>query len=338
MKIFHYVSVARSLLRVPTYLLLIMYLCVGIFAGIAVTATKPGLTELQALLFKAAVCALIIALWYINGTALNDYADYEIDLINLKGDADRPLVVGTATKPDLLYAAGMCALASTALAFYLGWQSGVIVVSLLLLNISYSIKPFQISRRGGLAPLLLPLGYIVLPLVLGYLLHAKHNSALFSMLLASFYLQFMGRIILKDYRDVVGDKKHGKMTFLLRHGNRVVCAVSAACISASALLLVLHIGHQLHAFKFALISLTAFALVALYQLSEVDSWKLQKPVIAAFGRAMTGVTAAIITGLITSTWTVPAPTMTFMAVVLVVVYTWSAREAFNYNTQLQAKR
>ena len=48
-------------------------------------------------------------------------------------------------------------------------------------------------------------------------------------LLAALYVGFVGRIVLKDFRDVVGDRLFGKRTFLVRHGRRTTCVLSAAC-------------------------------------------------------------------------------------------------------------
>jgi len=58
-------------------------------------------------------------------------------------------------------------------------------------------------------------------------------------LLAALYVGFIGRIVLKDFRDVVGDRLFGKRTFLVRHGRRVTCGLSAACwVVGSGLLVV----------------------------------------------------------------------------------------------------
>ncbi len=334
----HYFNLVRSLLRVPTYLLLIMYLFVGIFTGIAVEGLKPTISQLIIMLLKAAVCALIIALWYINGTALNDYADYEIDIINLKGDQDRPLVVGTATSPELLKVAFICGGLAVVSAGLLQWRFGVLLLFLLLLNISYSIRPLQISRRGGLAPILLPIGYVVLPVYLGYGLNANHWERLASVMIIGFYLQFIGRIILKDYRDVKGDKQNGKMTFLLRHGNKMVCIISALAIMASSIWLIYFAGLYLRTFRYTIICLLGFGLVTLYQLSQVSKWRKQKPIIAAFGRSMTGITAAVITGLIVYIWPLRPITALSMAIILMLVYIWSAQQAFSYNVSLLSKQ
>lgn len=338
LNIFRYLTITRSLLRVPTYLLLLMYLLVGVFAGLVVMNIRPDGSQFMFILFEAAICAVIIALWYINGTALNDYADYEIDLINLKNDPDRPLVTGMAKKHELLYVAGACGLIAIGLAAIFSWQYVALVTLLLLLNASYSLKPFQISHRGALAPILLPLGYVVLPFFLGYWLNSAEWSRLVGVLIAAMYMQFTGRIILKDYRDVKGDKKHGKMTFLLRYGNSIVCAVSATTITVSGLILVLFVGSYLGVFRYAIVCLVCFGITTLYQLSKVSAWPKQKPLIAAFGRAMTGVTTAMIVGLAVTIWTTPKLTTLLMAVALVLVYAWSAQQAFKYNVVLLSKK
>ena len=47
------------------------------------------------------------------------------------------------------------------------------------------------------------------------------------LLLAGLYAGFIGRIVLKDFRDVRGDALFGKRTFLVRHGRRATCRLSA---------------------------------------------------------------------------------------------------------------
>ena len=47
------------------------------------------------------------------------------------------------------------------------------------------------------------------------------------LLLAGLYAGFVGRILLKDFRDVRGDALFGKRTFLVRHGRGATCTLSA---------------------------------------------------------------------------------------------------------------
>lgn len=57
------------------------------------------------------------------------------------------------------------------------------------------------------------------------------------------YLGFIGRILLKDFRDVRGDALFGKRTFLVRHGRRATCAVSAGCLVTGNCAVVLAAQH-----------------------------------------------------------------------------------------------
>lgn len=324
----HYAAVSRSLLRVPTYLLLCMYLMVGFLAALSFQISTISLWTAS----KGLVGGfLVIALWYMNGTALNDYADYEIDLINLKGDKDRPLVSGQVQKNELRMLATSYSVAALGIALVISFPHAVLTAILLMLNYTYSIKPFQISRRGGLGPLLLPLGYVVFPFLFGWFLLDLHVIHIGYMLILALYLQFLGRIILKDYRDVKGDAVHGKRTFLLRHGNKAVCVVSASSILFSALILVTSL--QLGVMLFPVVVLTSYSLTMLFQLSQVNVWKKQKPILAAFGRGMTGVTSALIIYLVGEHWRFTAAQMALLTFGVTLVYLTSAQQAFAYNTK-----
>ncbi len=324
-----YTTISSTLLRVPTYLLLTLYLLVGLLAGMYFQGVSVQSLPFVPTAAKFACCLLIIALWYMNGTALNDYADYEIDLINLKGDPNRPLVLGLVTKEELRFLATSYGITAVGLAWLVSPHHAVLVGVLLILNHSYSLKPLQISRRGGLAPLLLPLGYVALPYFFGYWLVGGAVPSPAWILLAALYLQFMGRIILKDYRDVKGDAAHGKRTFLLRYGNSIVCIVSGTAILTSGLLLVFRF--KLGILGYVIVLFTSYALTMLYRLSSTKAWPHQKPLLAAFGRAMTGVTVALIMALAVSLWGLSNRETAAIAIALIMIYLWSAQQAFVYN-------
>jgi 4-hydroxybenzoate polyprenyltransferase len=330
-KLLNDLKIARSLLRTATYLLLILYLTIGYLLGLI--ASGQGMVDVDyRLITRLAGCAAMIAGWYIFGSGLNDYADYEIDLINLKGDVDRPLVVGTATRHQLLRVVLLSGGSALIIAGLLSLQHLLLLVPLLVLGVSYSLKPLQISRRGGLAPLLLPTGYVVLPFYAGFLL-SSHNYAnhLLIAVMAAYYLHFMSRIILKDYRDVKGDKAHGKMTFLLRHGNQAVCAVSAICVSFSTIVCIYALADYGKIFVYGLVFFLSFVLSLLLQLSKTTVWKQQKPILAVFGRAMTAITALTIMSLMNALYHFPGASQVGIVAIIVVVYVWSANQAYAYN-------
>lgn len=324
----HHVQVLRSLLRIPTYLLMLMYLAVSFLFGLY-EAEGQGITIGMSLEYVLA--CVVIAAWYINGTALNDYADVEIDQINLKGDTDRPIVSGQASRSEVLRAAVLSMLVALVLSAALSPLLAAIMIGLLLLNAAYSLRPLQISRRGGLAPLLLPLGYIVLPFSLGYFIHHDAASNTWLRLLLAFYLHFIGRIILKDYRDVKGDKAHGKLTFLLRHGTKVVTAVSALAITTSALLMISTLRPLLGDLAYLMLVLVSFGLGCLWQLSQEHIWKRQKPLLSAFGRSMTGTTALVLAGLVGALYDVSHASLTLGGLCIVGIYLRSALQAYGYN-------
>jgi 4-hydroxybenzoate polyprenyltransferase len=291
-------KVLWALLRPQTYLLMCIYVLLGIVYGLAVQGNSLSTfirTESTSLL--AVLGAL--ALWYIAGTALNDYADYEIDRINLKGDAQRPLVQGLLERKDLLH----YALGASAGSFFLALLTGRLGIiclfsALLLLNAAYSLRPIQISRRGGFAPLLLPLGYIVLTVCSGVLLTKAPFKTSIVLLIAGMYLHFMARIILKDHRDVKGDAKAGKRTLVLQYGNAVVVQIALALFVSSALLLLTTVRtYAGTALGFA-IALASGAVAALYYLMHEERWPYQKPLITIFGRFCSGMISVLIIGLV----------------------------------------
>lgn len=325
-----YIAISKSLLRVPTYLLLCLYVLLGLLAGLyyqPAAAGQPGLL----LTAKLLAGWLAVAFWYMNGTALNDYADYEIDLVNLKGDKDRPLVIGLSHRDELKYLAYVFGLCALGLSLALSATHALITAGLLLLNYSYSLKPLQISRRGGLAPLLLPLGYVAYTLSVGYGLNGWTLTPGFWLLAAALYAHFVSRIILKDYRDVVGDAQHGKRTFLLRHGNLAVCLVSASAIGLSTVLFMAAV--DLRFFVFPVVCLAGYAISILFHLSRRNQWQQQKPLLAAFGRAMTGVTVAVIMAFASWLWDFSPSQISLFGLVITAVYISSAISAHNYNQQ-----
>src|SRR3954451_16582622 len=181
---------------------------------------------------------VLVTAFVVYAVSCNDLSDLEVDRVNLPGDTRRPLVTGTAGARDLY----VLAAASAGLATLAAATQGLLALGLTLgglaLAAAYSLPPFRISRRGVVAPLVLPALFVGLPFVLGVLAGRQLRAADLAVLTA-LYVGFIGRIVLKDFRDVVGDRMFGKRTFLVRHGRRVTCALSALCwVSGTALLVV----------------------------------------------------------------------------------------------------
>jgi 4-hydroxybenzoate polyprenyltransferase len=177
-----------------------------------------------------AVRALAVVVGYLLCcVALNDLSDVAVDRINLPGDPHRPLATGTATSRDAVVVAVTGAVVALAGAAVTGVTAVAVVGVGLVLAAAYSLPPVRLAGRGAVASLVLPFGFVAVPFLTGLLGAGDHVTARDLGLLAGLYAGFVGRILLKDFRDVRGDALLGKRTFVVRHGRRVTCAVAAAC-------------------------------------------------------------------------------------------------------------
>jgi 4-hydroxybenzoate polyprenyltransferase len=183
---------------------------------------------------------VILAGWFIHAAALNDLADEEIDRVNLADARGRPLVSGHATRRQLLALGTTAGAVALVVAWAVSWRVGLVVTAGLGLNAAYSLRPIRLSDRGAVASLMLPLGYVAVPYLVGALSVQSGLGRHDLVLLVGLYVTFIGRILLKDFRDVEGDERFAKRTFLLRHGRDATCLVSAVCwMAGTATLLAL---------------------------------------------------------------------------------------------------
>ena len=174
---------------------------------------------------------------FVAATTINDINDKDIDTINHPKNQGRPLVTGAANIRDLYQLHFLAMILSLGFAFLISWEAvGIIAVSLLI-NYLYSAKPFRLSYQTYLAPILLTMAYVGIPYWLGLLISNAWFTDQDYFFLGALMTMFLGRIILKDFRDRKGDALYGKQTFLLRHGKTATCAVSVISILAGNLLL-----------------------------------------------------------------------------------------------------
>src|SRR5207245_2835899 len=115
------------------------------------------------------------------------------------------------------------ALLALAASFLLQWPAPLVVLGGLVFTAAYSLRPVHLARRGVVAPMLLPLGYVAVPYLVGIFAVRNTLSRNDLLVLVGLYAGFIGRIVLKDFRDVRGDALFGKRTFLVRHGRRATC-------------------------------------------------------------------------------------------------------------------
>jgi 4-hydroxybenzoate polyprenyltransferase len=179
-----------------------------------------------------------VAAFLVFSVACNDLADERIDRVNLPGDPQRPLVGGSVLRREMTVVAAVAAPIAVAGGFLLGPWPGAVVLTGLAISAGYSLPPTRLADRGAAAALTLPALYVAVPYLVGRLAAAPRPGARDLLLLPALYVGFVGRILLKDFRDVRGDALFGKRTFLVRHGRVATCWFSACCwVAGTGLLL-----------------------------------------------------------------------------------------------------
>ena len=226
---------------------------------------------------KAVLSILILATWYIHAASSNDYADRHIDKINLKSAGDRPLVSGDISVKQLWilhYSAGLAVLL---LSYFYGINVLLLTSLVLAIDYAYSLKPVRLSDKGIVSQLILPVAYVYFPFSIGFWSAGTHAAYPWAISIG-LYCGFVARLLLKDFRDVIGDKKYGKMTFLLRHGQRVTCQLSAF-FSVTALTILLFATHPPQAITYVLLVGQLDVLIFLGILSHTQKMSDQKTLI-----------------------------------------------------------
>ena len=174
---------------------------------------------------------VVVVALLLFAVAVNDIADERIDRVNLAA-SERPLVARSSTRFEMIVVAATAAVvalaASTTLhgpAFLIA-AGGLAALRRLLVASGTGGRP-RCARADAVA------GRVRCDSVSARHLRGARASARGDIaLLAGLYAGFVGRIVLKDFRDVRGDALFGKRTFLVRHGRRATCAFSAAFLAA----------------------------------------------------------------------------------------------------------
>lgn len=171
---------------------------------------------------------IILALAY--AAVQNDIEDIAIDRINTptKALAGNKISLREATIfSDLLL---ICLLVFSLYNFPHHLFFGLIILFFIW---AYNKSPLLFSHRPVASIVVLALMYAVFPLSYGYYLGQSFTMNYYLIvLLISVFLVRVSITILKDFKDALGDRNHGKNTFILVYGTRITAIVSltAACL------------------------------------------------------------------------------------------------------------
>ena len=198
----------------------------------------PALHGHLELRWQYAAGLLALGCSYVVATCLNDVFDLDIDRVNHPAAPDRPLVTGEATPHQLIAVAVVVAVTALIASAATSWTClGLIAVSLLL-NAAYSIPPIRLCARPLAAPVVLAFAYVALPYGIGLAAAGLAAGEPDLRIVVCFFVLFIGRMVLKDFRDREGDAAFGKRTFLLTYGKPATLGLTFLCLVAGNALLV----------------------------------------------------------------------------------------------------
>ncbi|HZA39904.1 MAG TPA: UbiA family prenyltransferase [Actinomycetota bacterium] len=299
------------MIRPPVAVVLMLFASIGLALGGRANGFHPLLTSVF----------LIVGGWFIHATVLNDLADEEIDRVNLRDARGRPLVSGDATRAQLMVLGLSCGAVALVASWLVNWRVGAVVSVGLVLNAAYSLKPLQLSHRGMLAVALLPLGYVALPFLVGVFSAKAVLEADDMVVLVGLYVTFMGRIVLKDFRDEGGDRLFGKRTFLIRHGREQTAMFSAACWIVGSATLIAVVPPQSVLFA-DFVAYLVCVLHGLFLLVRTDGHTAQQVVIGAVAQAGRGMGLNLLAHFImmAERWSRTDQALVHLSVVAVFVY------------------
>jgi 4-hydroxybenzoate polyprenyltransferase len=274
----------------------------GLFT--ATGMAQAGREEDQLLLARALVVVLGFLVFSV---ACNDIADAAIDRVNLPGDPGRPLAAGTAHRRDMALVGVTAGALALVASLTLHWPAAVVTLLGLAVSAGYSLRPVRLAARGVVAPLVLPACYVAVPYLVGIFAVRDSPRQSDMLLLAGLYVGFIGRILLKDFRDVRGDEMFGKRTFLVRHGRGWTCAFSASFWTVGTVMLVTAVRHPTVHLVAANAVYLAVALLLLRALSTERGARRDENLIAAIAIVGRGIILSVLVHLALTNAEWPAP-------------------------------
>ena len=213
--------------------------------------------------------ALSIVGWSLFAATINDLGDRDVDRANLGHTGGRPLAKEGADRRLPVVVLAASAIVSLGAAATLSLATTLVMLNGLGLAAAYSLPPLRLSARGTLTSLILPSIYVGVPFLAGRWAVDTSFGNNDLIVVIGLYVSFIGRLLLKDFRDHLGDQLYGKRTFLVRHGRRRTCAVSLVLWVVGAALLA--VSQQSASLAALWIPLAAIAVVYIVKVGN-DEW------------------------------------------------------------------
>ena len=177
--------------------------------------------------FHILILAVVIFLVYNGSSALNDLFDIKVDSINMPF---RPLERGSIKVKDVVLFSSACYLLGNALALYVSLNFFISIFLMSLFSIIYSVPPIALKDRVLLGNLGLGFVSMFMTIYAGYVLSTNSlimTSQIFLQAMALMLL-FSFFSVLKDFKDMGGDKIYRKKTIVTKYGAKNASKINIA--------------------------------------------------------------------------------------------------------------
>ena len=153
---------------------------------------------------------------------LNDYFDYEVDLVNAP---ERPLPSGAISRPEAIVLAVATAFSGLSAAFSLGIPALIVSAIFWIIGFLYNWR----YKRSGLPGNLMVSASVAITFILGAMtVQDPWNKVVWTFSIMAFFLD-LGEEIAGDAMDMEGDKKRSSRSIALVKGKRFALNISIAC-------------------------------------------------------------------------------------------------------------
>lgn len=227
------------MLRYRVAVLLLMFLLIGIAVHEKITVFS----------YDYVLASLALLFSYVSATTINDIIDVKIDRINHPHGKGRPLVSKKASKKELYVLNIITSVLAVLMVVPIGWKAVMVMLLSLSISYIYSLDPIKISHRTHLAHIFLSVAYVIVPYSLGVFTISEWYVPIDYFFMGAFTILFFGRIILKDFRDVKGDLKYGKPTFLIVYGKNITCLISVISVIFGNIMIIslssIYLGYEI---------------------------------------------------------------------------------------------
>jgi len=205
---------------------------VGVVLGVILSADDACTCVLSHFGTRILLGALVALLVEAGSFALNDYCDFEVDILNRR--TDRPLVRGALKRSSALAVSVVALALGVALATLLNAAAFAFAVALAFLGIAYDLKLKETGIAGNI--------YIAFtmsaPFVFGGLLVGRFSLATILAAALAFFAGF-GREVMKGIQDFEGDAARNIRSIARHYGVKSAIKVSVAFYSFAVALSIL---------------------------------------------------------------------------------------------------